>query len=56
MPNSLKLRRALVDVAMGREPADLVIRDGRWVCVQTGEIIPGTDVAVKDGRVAYVGR
>jgi adenine deaminase len=44
----------LVDVAMGRRPADLVIRDGRWVCVQSGEIIPDTDVAVKDGRVALV--
>ena len=55
MPNALKLRRALVDVAMGREPADLVVRNGRWVCVQTGEIIPGTDVAVKDGHVAFVG-
>ncbi len=56
MPNALKLRRALVDVAMGREPADLVVRNGRWVCVQTGEILPETDVASKDGRVAYVGR
>ncbi len=49
------LRKALVDVAMGRAPADLVIRKGRWVSVQTGEIIPDTDVAVKDGRVAFVG-
>jgi adenine deaminase len=40
---------------MGRVPADLVIRNGQWVCVQSGEIIPHTDVAVKDGRVAYVG-
>ena len=32
--------RILVDVAMGRVPADLVIRNGRWVCVQSGEIIP----------------
>jgi adenine deaminase len=40
---------------MGRRPADLVIRGGRWVCVQSGEIIPGTDVAVIQGRVAYVG-
>ncbi len=45
----------LVDVAMGRSPADLVIRGGRWVCVQSGEIIPETDVAVADGRIAYVG-
>ena len=34
--------RALVDCAMGRIPADLVIRNGRWVCVQSGEILPGT--------------
>ncbi len=47
--------RFLVDVAMGRKPADLVIRNGIWVCVQTGELIRGTDVAVKQGRVAYVG-
>ncbi len=45
----------LVDCAMGRQPADLVIRNGRWVCVQTGEIIPNTDIAVIHGRIAYVG-
>ena len=47
--------RRLVDCAMGRTPADLVIRNGIWVCVQSGEFVPGTDVAVIDGRVAYVG-
>jgi adenine deaminase len=47
--------RALVDVAMGRTPADMVIRNGRWVCVQSGEIIPNTDIAVKGDRIAYVG-
>ena len=55
MPSSTKLTRALVDVAMGRIPADLVIRNGNWVSVQSGEIIPDTDVAVKDGHIAYVG-
>jgi adenine deaminase len=40
---------------MGRRPADLVIRDGQWVCVQTGEIIPHTDVAILGARVAFVG-
>jgi adenine deaminase len=49
------LTKSLVDVAMGRQPADLVIRNGMWVCVQTGEIIPGTDIAVKAGRIALVG-
>lgn len=47
--------RRLVDCAMGRLPADLVIRNGVWVSVQSGEFVPGTDVAVIDGRVAYVG-
>ncbi|MEB2333388.1 MAG: adenine deaminase [Anaerolineaceae bacterium] len=55
MPSSATLTHALIDTAMGRVPADLVIRNGQWVCVQSGEIISHTDVAVKDGRVAYVG-
>lgn len=45
----------LVDVVMGRAPADMVLRGGRWVCVQSGEIIDDTDVAVKGERIAYVG-
>lgn len=55
MPSSSKLTRALVDAAMGRVPADTVILNGQWVCVQSGEIIPGTDIAIKDGHIAYVG-
>jgi adenine deaminase len=49
------ISRGLVDVAMGRAPADLVVRNGRWVCVQSGEILPGMDVAIKGERIAYVG-
>ncbi len=45
----------LIDVAMGRAPADMVIRGGRWVNVHSGEIIPETDIAIKAGRFAYVG-
>ncbi len=45
----------LIDVAMGRNPADMVVRGGRWVNVHSGEIIPGTDVAIAAGRFAYVG-
>ena len=55
MPASLELTRSLVDVAMGRKPADLVIRKGQWVSVQSGEIIPDTDIAIIDGHIAYVG-
>lgn len=47
--------RPLVDCAMGRKPADLVIRNGHWVCVQSGEVIPATDIAIFEGRIAYVG-
>ncbi|HJS27989.1 MAG TPA: adenine deaminase [Anaerolineales bacterium] len=47
--------RDLVAVAMGRKPADIVVRDGIWVCVQSGELIPGTDVAIHAGRIAFVG-
>jgi adenine deaminase len=49
------MTRDLTDVAMGRRMADLVIRNGRWVCVQSGEIVAATDIAVCGSRVAYVG-
>ena len=45
----------LVDVAMGRTPADLIVRNARWVNVHSGEIIAQTDVAVAAGRFAYCG-
>ncbi|MAQ83394.1 MAG: adenine deaminase [Maritimibacter sp.] len=45
----------LVAVAAGREPADRVIRGGRVVNVHTREIIDGWQVAIADGRFAYVG-
>lgn len=50
-----EMTKQLVDVAMGRQAADMVIRNGRWLNVHTGEIIPNTDVAVSGGRIAYVG-
>jgi adenine deaminase len=55
MSSSTKLTRALVDVAMGRVHADLVIRGGNWVSVQSGEIVPDTDMAIVDGHIAFVG-
>jgi adenine deaminase len=51
----VSVSKSLVDVAMGRSPADLVICNGRWVCVQSGEIVPATDIAIKGERIAYVG-
>lgn len=54
-PTPPKMTRALAAVALGRRPAELVIRDGQWVNVHSGEILPGTDVAVVGGRIAYCG-
>ena len=45
----------LVAVAAGRMPADLVIRGGRLVNVQSREILDGWQVAIAAGRFAYVG-
>jgi adenine deaminase len=51
-----EVTRTLVDAAMGREQADLVVRGGSLVNVHTAEILDGLDVAVKAGRVALVGQ
>lgn len=45
----------LVSTALGLTKADLVIRDGILVNVNSGEIIEGVDVAIKKGRIAFVG-
>lgn len=45
----------LVAVAAGRAPADLVIRKGQWVNVHTREVLPDQDIAIAEGRIAYVG-
>lgn len=45
----------LVDVALGRSPADLVIQGGTLVNTFTAELLPGWGVAVSGGRIAAVG-
>ncbi|OED50869.1 adenine deaminase [Rhodobacteraceae bacterium (ex Bugula neritina AB1)] len=45
----------LIDVAAGRAPADVVIRQGIWVNVHTREQLPAHDIAIVAGRIAYVG-
>ena len=45
----------LVAVAAGRAPADLVVRGGAWVNVQSREILPRHDLAISQGRFAYCG-
>lgn len=45
----------LVAVAAGRAAADVVIRGGKLVNVQSREILENWQVAIKAGRFAYVG-
>jgi adenine deaminase len=47
-------RRELIDVAMGRQPADVVILGGRLVNVATAEIYEA-GIAIKGQRIAAVG-
>lgn len=46
----------MVAVAMGRQAADLIIRNGRLVNVNVARIQDGVSVAVRHGIVAYVGK
>lgn len=48
-------RQTLVDVALGRTYADLVIVGGKLLNVYTGEIMENASVAVKGDRIAAVG-
>ncbi len=50
-----EMTRTLVGTAMGREKADLVVRNANIVNVNSGEIIEKQDVAVKKDRIALVG-
>ncbi|KUP94937.1 adenine deaminase [Tritonibacter horizontis] len=45
----------LIETAAGRAPADMVIRNGSWVNVHTREVLDQHDIAIKSGRIAYVG-
>jgi adenine deaminase len=47
---------AVVATAMGREPADLIIKNGRLINVNISRIQDGITVAVRHGIIAYVGK
>ena len=44
----------LVAVAAGRAPADMVIRQGKWVNVHSREVLEGHDIAIVEGRFAAI--
>ncbi len=49
------MTKVLVSTALGREKADLVVRNSKLVNVYTRELLVGIDVAVKGDRIALVG-
>ena len=48
-------RVELMEVALGRRPADLVIRNGTLLSTATLELIPGMSIAISGRRIAAVG-
>ena len=44
----------LIATATGRQPADMVLKGGRWVNVHTRQILPEHDIAITKGRIACV--
>ena len=50
-----EITKDLAAVAMGRQSADLIIRNSCLVNVNTGMILENTDVAVRHGYIALVG-
>ncbi|MGN1360990.1 MAG: adenine deaminase [Eggerthellaceae bacterium] len=47
--------QTLAAVAQGRQPADLVIKGAKLVNVCTAEIQEVVDIAIAEGRIAYIG-
>ncbi len=50
-----RVRQSLVQVALAREPADLIIRGANVLNVFTLMWMPDTDIVVKGKRIAWVG-
>jgi len=54
MENQRDLRK-LADTALGKRPADLVVKNGVLMDVYTGRMVPGRSVSMVDEWIAYVG-
>ena len=50
-----EVTRDIAAVAMGFLPADLIIKNGKLINVNTAQVQDGIDVAVKHGFIALVG-
>lgn len=53
--DEVRLRRELVQVALGRQPADLIIRGATVLNVVTREWLPDQDIVIRGERIAWVG-
>lgn len=49
-------RNELIRVALGKEAASLVIKNGALVNVYSGELLDGVSIAIKGDKVAFVGK
>ena len=50
-----EVTRDITAVAMGFQPADLIIKNGKLINVNTAQVQPGIDVAIRHGFIALVG-
>lgn len=50
-----EMTRTLVDTAMGRSKADLVVQNASIVNVNSGEILENVNIATKEDRIALIG-
>ncbi|SDI74095.1 adenine deaminase [Natribacillus halophilus] len=55
-PNHADCIRDLIATARGDQNATMVIKNAKLVNVTSHEILSNTDIAVKDSRIAYVGK
>ncbi|MEM7673052.1 MAG: adenine deaminase C-terminal domain-containing protein [Verrucomicrobiota bacterium] len=53
--DDISIRQNLVQVALGRMPADHLIRVGRLLEVHTGQWVQEQEIVIAGGRVAYTG-
>ncbi|SEK21626.1 adenine deaminase [Pacificibacter marinus] len=53
--HEIELRKSLVQVALGRVEADVLLQVGRLLDTATATWIEGADIAMLQGRIAFVG-
>ncbi len=49
-------RKSLIRVALGKEKASMVVKNGNLINVYSGELMEGISIAIKGDKVAFVGQ